>query len=109
MPKLKKKQRKLAFQFAKYCISGGAYFWSGYLMFFIADKGFLWNLWWAKMSANIVGWLVNYSLQRFWTFNNPELKKHRTQVTSRYAVITLVDFLLDYMIVAGLKNLGLTP
>jgi putative flippase GtrA len=109
MPKLKKNQRKLALQFAKYCVSGGAYFWSGYLMFFVADKGLHWNLWWAKMSANVVGWMVNYTLQRFWTFSNPELKKHKTQVTFRYGVITLVDFLLDYVIVASLKNLGLTP
>jgi putative flippase GtrA len=109
MPKLKKKQRKIAIQFAKYCVSGGAYFWSGYLMFFIADKGLHWNLWWAKMSANLVGWMVNYTLQRFWAFNSAELKKHTTQVTTRYMIITFVDFLLDYVIVAGLKNLGLTP
>src|SRR5206468_3109884 len=105
----KKNQRKIALQFVKYSVSGGAYFWSGYLMFFVADKGLHWNLWWAKMSANIVGWVVNYSLQRFWTFTNPELKKHKTQVTFRYGVITLVDFLIDYMIVASLKTLGLTP
>jgi putative flippase GtrA len=109
MPKLKKNQRKLVLQFAKYCVSGGAYFWSGYLVFFVADKGLHWNLWWAKLSANVIGWVVNYTLQRFWTFTNPELKKHKTQVTTRYAVITLVDFLLDYTIVAGLKNFGLTP
>lgn len=109
MPKLTKKQHKLVVQFVKYSISGGAYFWSGYLMFFVADKGLHWTLWWAKLSANIVGWVVNYSLQRYWTFNNPELKKHATQVTGRYLFITLVDFVLDYLIVAGLKKAGLTP
>lgn len=109
MPKLTKKQHKLAVQFIKYSVSGGAYFWSGYLMFFIADKGLHWNLWWAKLSANVLGWIVNFTLQRYWTFNNAELKKHQTQVTFRYSVITLVDFVLDYAIVASLKHYGLTP
>jgi len=110
MPKkTKKEQRKLVIQFVEYLISGGAYFWSGYLVFFICDKGLHFNLWWAKLSANVVGWTVNYTLQRFWVFNNKQLKGHNTQVTGRYAVITLVDFIMDYFIVAGLKSLGLTP
>ncbi len=48
-------------------------------------------------------------LQRFWVFNNPKLKQHQTEVTSRYIVITLVDFVLDYFIVYGLKLVGVTP
>ena len=90
-------------------ISGGAYFWSGYLMFFIADKGLHWNLWWAKLSANVFGWTVNYVLQRYWVFNNPKLKHHQTEVTTRYIIITLINFVLDYVIVASLKAAGLTP
>jgi putative flippase GtrA len=109
MAKLKKRQRKLLIQFIEYCVSGGAYFWSGYLIFFLADKGLHWNLWWAKLSANVVGWIVNYTLQRYWVFNNKGLKGHQTQVTGRYAVITIVDFILDYLIVAGLKNFGISP
>lgn len=107
--KTKKEQRKVLIQFVEYLISGGAYFWSGYLIFFIADKGLHFNLWWAKLSANVVGWIINYTLQRFWVFSNKDLKKHSTQVTTRYAIITLVDFVMDYLIVAGLKNVGITP
>lgn len=109
MPKTKKTHRKLVIQFVQYSVSGGAYFWSGYLIFFIADKGLHWNLWWAKLASNVVGWVVNYTLQRFWVFNNKELKAHKTQVNTRYAIITLVDFVLDYLIVATLKSFGLTP
>lgn len=109
MAKNKKVRRKLVVQIVEYSISGGAYFWSGYLVFFIADKGLHWNLWWAKLSANVIGWIVNYSLQRYWVFNNQQLAKHKTEVSGRYAVITLVDFVLDYLIVASLKQLGLTP
>src|SRR5579864_3456199 len=96
-------------QFIEYFISGGAYFWAGYLTFFVADKGLHWTLWWAKLSANLVGWTINYILQRYWVFRNPQFAKHVTQVTGRYMFITLVDFMLDYFIVRELKAVGITP
>jgi putative flippase GtrA len=96
-------------QLVEYMISGGVYFWAGYLAFFFFDKGLHWDLWWAKITASVVGWAVNYALQRFWVFSNPRLHKHRVEVTTRYAIITLVDFLLDYLIVWGLKQIGITP
>lgn len=66
-------------------------------------------MWWAKLSANIVGWTVNYMLQRYWVFRNPQLAKHQVEVTGRYMVITLVNFVLDFLIVYGLQLLGITP
>ena len=107
--KLSKKNRRELLRFTEYMISGGAYFWTGYLVFFVADKGFHLNLWWAKLAANVTGWIVNYMLQRYWVFNNKQLKKHQTEVTTRYIIITLVNFMLDYAIVATLKSAGLTP
>jgi len=106
---MKKKQRKELIRIAEYMISGGAYFWCGYLMFFALDKGLHLSLWWAKLLANVTGWIVNYLLQRYWVFRNPKLAKHQTEVTGRYATITLVDFLIDYVIVASLKAVGITP
>jgi putative flippase GtrA len=90
-------------------VSGGAYFWTGYAVFAVADQILGFNLWWAKLLANISGWVVNYLLQRYWVFKNPALKKNQTEVTGRYIIITLVDFVLDYVIVGGLKTAGLTP
>ncbi len=109
MSLLRKTQRREITRFVEYMISGGAYFWSGYLMFFVADHLLHWRLWWAKLAANIFGWTVNYTLQRYWVFTNSRLKAHQTEVTGRYIVITLVDFGLDYVIVASLKAVGLTP
>ena len=102
-------RRKRAVQFAEYLASGGAFFWTGYLVFFIADHTLGWSLWWAKLTANIAGWLVNYLLQRYWVFNNKHLAKHQTEVTERYLFITAVNFLLDYIIVGTLKSAGITP
>jgi putative flippase GtrA len=107
-----KKQLKLhrrILQFVEYMVSGGVYFWSGYLAFFVFWSLLHWSLWWAKILADIIGWAINYMLQRFWVFSNDTLGEHRIQVTARYAVITLVDFGLDYVIVWGLRDLGLTP
>lgn len=94
---------------AEYLVSGGLYFWTGYAVFFICDSLLGWSLWWAKLSANIIGWTVNYMLQRFWVFRNPDLAKNRVEVTGRYAIITAVDFVLDYLIVFGLQQIGITP
>jgi putative flippase GtrA len=107
--KKKIKQKTSLKQIIYYLISGGAYFWTGYLVFFICDKGFHFSLWWAKLTANIIGWTVNFILQRYWVFNNKHLSSQKIQVSYRYAIITLIDFLLDYLIVRELKIIGLTP
>lgn len=107
--KLKKKQRKEVKRITEYMISGGAYFWSGYATFFVVDKVLHGSFFWAKSLSTLLGWTVNYVLQRYWVFKNPELKKHQTEVTGRYAFITIVDFIMDYLIVYGLKRVGVTP
>ncbi len=103
------KQQREVKRIAEYLLSGGAYFWSGYAMFFVCDQIFHFNLWWAKLVANTFGWIVNYLLQRYWVFRNPALARHQTEVTSRYVTITLIDFVLDFTIVKFLKGLGITP
>lgn len=107
--KLSKKNRSELIRIAQYMVSGGAFFWTGYLVFFLGDQVLGLSLWWAKLVANLSGWTVNYILQRHWVFNEKSRRGNRKQVTVRYAVITLVNFVLDYFIVAGLKGLGLTP
>jgi putative flippase GtrA len=111
MPKTKKSNsnRWSVKQIIEYLVSGGAYFWTGYLAFFIFWSVFHWNLFVAKIGADIIGWVVNYSLKRYWVFNNVDLAKHQTEVTSRYLIITAVNFLIDYLIVKLLRDAGLTP
>lgn len=109
MKKLKKSERKELKRITEYMISGGAYFWSGYGVFFFIDKILGGSFFWAKSVSTLCGWTVNYILQRYWVFNNPKLKKHQTEVTGRYAAITIVGFVMDYLIVYGLKEVGITP
>jgi putative flippase GtrA len=109
MPKRPSKQRREVTRITEYLISGGAYFWSGYAAFFVLDKVFHSAFFWCKSISTLFGWTVNFLLQRYWVFNNPKLKKNQTEVTKRYVVITLVDFVLDFLIVYGLKRIGITP
>jgi putative flippase GtrA len=112
MPK-KSNQRKAIIQFIEYMISGGAYFWVGYAILNYLYYGQHWDkgakFWWATMISNVVGWSVNFVLQRFWVFNNKSLKGRQTEVTTRYIIITLVDFVMNYFILYGLKAVGITP
>jgi putative flippase GtrA len=107
--KSSKSNRREVRRITEYIVSGGAYFWTGYIFFFVAYRSLHWGLFWAKISADVVGWVVNYGLQRYWVFNSPALSKHRVDVTKRYLIITGVDFLLDYLIVRELNVAGLTP
>lgn len=105
----KNKQKNEATRIVEYMISGGAYFWSGYVTFAFIDKVLSGSFFWAKSVSTLAGWTVNYLLQRYWVFKNPKLAKHQTEVTSRYVIITLVDFVLDFLIVYYLKQIGVTP
>ena len=109
MAKGRKQQHKLIIQFVEYMASGGVYFWVGYLLLDYLYYARHWSLWWSTIISNIVGWAVNFTLQRYWVFNNKALKGKQTQVTRRYIFITLVDFLLNYVILSSLRRFGITP
>ncbi len=109
MAKINSRRRKLIIQFIEYLVSGGAYFWSGYLVLDLLYYSLHWNLWWSTIISNLFGWTINFLLQRYWVFKNPHLKKHLAQVTGRYIFITLVDFVLNYFILYYLRQIGITP
>lgn len=109
MPKINSKKRRLIIQIVEYLISGGAYFWTGYAVFAYLWSILGWSLWWAKITASLAGWAVNFMLQRYWVFRNPHLKGHLGEVSARYITITLIDFVMDYLIVYWLRTIGVTP
>jgi putative flippase GtrA len=102
--RLRKKQQREVKRITEYMVSGGAYFWSGYAVFFFIDKILGGSFFWAKSVSTLVGWTVNYMLQRYWVFDNPRLAKHQTEVSGRYMVITLTNFVLDFLIVWSLTH-----
>ncbi len=111
MPKFVKRSisRKDVIQFLEFMVGGGAYFWSGYLVFAICYSGFHWDWLPAKLAADVVGLSLNYLIQRFWAFRSKRLAHHEGRILGRYGLISLLNLTLDYLIIASLKELGISP
>lgn len=111
--KSKQKAKKLRTEIGRlvaYSITGGAWFWSGYLTFALADQVFGLSLFWAKLLANLVGITVNFILERIWVFDRGRRNKKLTVVTERYFILTLVNLFIDYLIVRSLRDyLDISP
>lgn len=101
-------RRKAAAQFMKYMSGGSLYFWSGYAIFALCYSVFHWGWLWAKMLADAVGWTLNYLVQRYWAFAEHHRLSEMEHVV-RYLVIESIGFVLDYLIIAGLRAIGITP
>ncbi len=96
-------------QFLRYYVATWSYFWSGYLIFAVCYSGLHWQWWPAKMAGDVVGWTLNYLLQRYWAFANQSFKKREGAALVKYIIITACNFALDYAIVGGLKHIGISP
>ncbi|CAN5147933.1 hypothetical protein BH09PAT3_BH09PAT3_1860 [soil metagenome] len=105
---MKKLSRQELKRFAKYMVGGGAYFWIGYGVFAACYSGFGWAWFTAKIAADVIGWSANYAIQRLWAFND---RAHLSEIkhASRYIIIESIGFVLDYIIIWGLNELGVTP
>ncbi len=96
-------------QFGKYMLGGGVYFWSGYGIFALGYSVLhVWWLW-AKIAADLVGWTLNYLVQRFYAFPGSHPRMSEMQHVQRYIFIESVGFVLDYAIIAVLKVVGVSP
>lgn len=96
-------------QFIEYMIGGGVYFWSGIAIFAILYSGLGIDWLIAKLIADAIGWTLNFFVQRYWAFNDKNLKGKTLKTGKRYTIITIFSFILDYAIVASMKAAGITP
>lgn len=101
--------RRNVVQFLEYMVGGTIYFWSGYAVFALCYTALGWDWLYAKLMADLVGWTLNYLVQRYWAFNNKSLQRQEGRVIGRYGVITIFNFALDYLIIWGLKSIGVSP
>jgi putative flippase GtrA len=108
MPK-KSNWAALTKQFAKYMAGGTLYFWVGYTVFAICYSGLHWVWLWSKVLADVIGWSLNYFVQRYWAFAGQARHLSEMQHVGRYIFIETVGFILDYLIIAGLNHVGVTP
>ncbi len=106
-----KPKKSLKTQIIEYFVAGGAFFWSGYIAFFIFDSLLHFPLFAAKQLANLIGLTINYILEDRWVFKShrSQATKHQKRRGSRYLIIMVVNFGIDYLIVYFLKKRGITP
>lgn len=106
--KLTKRQKHLIVQFIEYMISGGVWFWSGYILIVLLDNHI--GLFWANFIGNAVGITLNFLLQRYWVFRTKRPGKIAF-TASRYIIYTALNaFLLNYLILYSLEEFaGLKP
>lgn len=96
-------------QFLEYMVGGGVYFWSGYVVFALCYSGFAWDWLPSKMAADVVGWSLNYLIQRYWAFNSKALRNHEGRTAGRFIAVSILNLGLDYLIIWGLKSAGVSP
>ena len=95
-------------RFIKYMVGGGLYFWIGYGIFAIGYSLLHWGWLPAKVLADIVGWTANYLVQRLWAFSD-RIHLREMQHAGRFIFIESFGFILDYLIIFGLKAVGISP
>jgi putative flippase GtrA len=105
---MNKRTKHLIWQFVEYMISGGVWFWSGYIIIVLLDNHI--GLFWANLIGNAVGITLNFLLQRYWVFRTKGEEKIAF-TAGRYIIYTLLNaFLLNYLILYALQEYaGLKP
>jgi putative flippase GtrA len=107
--KIKQDEETSYRQLVNYLIGGGLYFITGYAAFYVFYHFFHWTLFYATILSNTIGWTANYFINRFWVFEHPSLKKNALRISTKYTILTLADFLISYLILKGLKSVGISP
>lgn len=94
-------------RFIEYMVSGGVWFWSGYVIIVVFDD--IIGLFLANLIGNAVGITLNFLLERYWVFKTSRPTK-LFLATQRYIIYTALNaFLLNYLILLWLKNGGIEP
>lgn len=105
MPHITKTERS---RFLKYLSGGSIYFWVGYGVFAICYSGLHWHWLPSKIVSDIIGWSLNYFVQRFWAFSD-HISMSEMKHAGRYFFIEAIGFGLDYALIGGLNAIGVTP
>ena len=95
-------------RFSKYLVGGSIYFWVGYAIFALCYSGFHWDWLPAKILSDVVGWTCNYLVQRFWAFAD-HISLSEMKHAGRYVFIESIGFVIDYLLIWGLKSIGISP
>lgn len=96
-------------QFAIYNLGGAAFFVIGYGVFALLYGVVGWEWWVAKALGDLCGWTVNYLIQRHLVFHKEAQGQRERAILGKFTLISGVNLLIDYLIVGGLRLLGVSP
>ena len=101
--------RQEVIRFLRSYVGGTVYFWSGYAVFAALYSGFGWDWLYAKIVCDIVGFSLNYLVQRFWAFSDMATGHKEQAMAGKFSFISVVGIGLDYAIITGLNAIGISP
>ena len=101
--------RQTFVQFVLYNFGGAVFFVSGYLVFALLYGVFHWYWFYAKLVADLVGWSLNYLVQHYVAFRGNARQQGHRRVLARFVPFSILNILVDYALVGGLRLLGVTP
>lgn len=105
--RFKKRFQKELVRIGEYLLSGGVWFWSGYILIVALDNHI--GLFFANLVGNGVGLTLNFLLERYWVFKSDRTAKV-VIAARRYVIYTALNaFLLNYLILLQLQNVGIKP
>lgn len=78
-------------------------------MFAILYSGFGWDWLYAKIVCDIIGVSLNYIVQRYWAFKDLARGQAKHKTAGKFTLVSAAGILVDYLIIAGLKQLGVSP
>jgi len=90
-------------QFLKYNFGGLLYFWSAWVIITFGTGKI--GLFWANIIGNMVGIVLNYLVQKLWTFKDGD----KTLFNSgwKFVVLTVANLGISYLILNGLTKAGM--
>lgn len=107
---MKLSQRKEVARVIEYLVTGGAWFWSGYLMFAFCYSILKIDIVPAKVFSYVFGLTVNWLLQRYWVFSDTKTTApQEAAMNRRYIYLAVLNLVIDTAIVWFLAEVGITP
>lgn len=96
-------------QFLYFNLGGVLFFVTGYLIFALLYGALHWYWLIAKGIADLIGWALNYLVQHYLAFSDVAREHGHKKVLKKYVPFSILNVLIDYVIVGGLKFIGVSP
>lgn len=106
---MRKPSKPTLIQFFYFNVGGVVFFVVGYSLFILLYGVFGWNWIISKAISDLVGWICNYVIQYYLAFGESTKQEGHIEALSKHTAFSMINIVIDYAIVGGLKLLGVSP